>query len=74
MNEWERANGAPIELKRSVRERLIKARRSGLTVGDVERVSERQVMAHDVFDMLDAKFVKKQVWEQMDQILKDFGY
>jgi len=62
-----------IEFKRSVRERIIEARKDGAKVGVIAS-HLRGNSVHLVLDMIEAKPFPMEAWIEMDRALKELGY
>ena len=62
-----------IEYKRSVRERIIEARKDGKSVGEIASVM-RGDSIHLILDMIEAKPFPMSAWIEMDEALKKIGY
>lgn len=62
------------ELKRSVRERIIKARTDGIPTGKIVREGGDGISFDIVYGMIGAVPIPIEYWERMDRVLTDMGY
>lgn len=62
------------ELKRSVVERIKKARANGVAASAIADAGGDGISIHVVYDMLNAELFPKDVWVAMDKALKSIGY
>ena len=62
------------DYKRSIIERIQKARKSGVSAGKIAKASEGQMSIHTVYDMLNAEIFGKESWQVMDETLKKLGF
>ena len=62
-----------ITLKKSVRERIIKARMDGVPSGRIANAMKSKSI-HVLYDLLEAKRYPMEAWEDADEALKMLGY
>ena len=62
-----------IEFKKSTRERIIEARRAGVSVGEMAK-RMRGTSVHVGLDMLEARPYPMEAWEEMDRVLKEIEF
>lgn len=63
-----------VELKRSVRERIIKARTDGIPTGRIVKFGGDGVTFDVIYGMIGAVPIPIELWEKMDRVLKKMGY
>jgi diphthamide synthase (EF-2-diphthine--ammonia ligase) len=73
MTEWGNYERVEYENKKGVVARLKAARKDGVRIGDIEAASKK-ISIHTVCDVLEAKKLPYEIWEEMDRVLKEFGY
>lgn len=62
------------ELKKNVRERIIKIRTDGISTGKIVNASNGNLTIHDIYDMIGASVVPIEKWHAADNVLKKMGY
>ena len=62
------------ELKRSVRERIIKARTDGIPTGRIIKYSNGGISFDIIYGMIGAVQTPIELWQEMDRVLRKMGY
>ena len=62
------------ELKKSVRERIIKARTDGVPTGRIIKFADDGISYQVIYGMIGAVPIPIELWKKMDQVLRKMGY
>ena len=62
------------ELKKDVRERIIKARTDGVSTGRMANIAGDGISIEVIYGMIGAIPVPIESWQKMDKVLKKMGY
>lgn len=62
------------ELKRSVVDRIKKARENGVATHEIVDAGDDRISIHVVYDIMNAELFPRDIWEAMDEALKSIGY
>lgn len=74
MTRWKSYYTTETDLKRDVIERLIKARKDGVSSGVIAKESSKGMSIHVIYDMLEAKTYPVEIWSKVDSGLRKLGY
>lgn len=74
MTRWKSYYATETDLKRDVLERLIKARKDGVSSGVIAKESSKGMSIHVIYDMLEAKAYPTETWSMVDKGLRKLGY
>lgn len=62
------------ELKKSVRERIIKARTDGIPTGRIIKFANGGISFEVIYGMIGAVPIPIELWQKMDRVLRKMGY
>lgn len=74
MMQWELFDPADAGYKKDIIERLMRARKEGVSTGKIIRASRNVLTYRIIYDALGAKLMPKSVWDSINSALRKLGY